>query len=80
MAPIDPRLYKPERTTVIHYATQGTAEHFSKLGWGKGRGSGRLTAVGIGALDSPLSNPLFFLEKAQKARPGPAVLLPLFFY
>ena len=21
MAPIDPRLYKPERTTVIHYVT-----------------------------------------------------------
>ena len=71
MAPIDPRLYKPERTTVIHYATQGKAEHFSKLGWGKGRGRGRLTAVGIGALDSPLSNTFFFQKKRKKGTPWP---------
>ena len=44
MAPIDPRLYKPERTTVIHNATQGTAEHFSKLGWEKGKGEGALNS------------------------------------
>ena len=71
MAPIDPRLYKPERTTVIHYATKGTAEHFSKLGWGKGRGRGRLTAVGMGALDSPLSN-TFFFRKSVKGIPWPS--------
>ena len=53
MAPIDSRLYKPERITVIHYATEGTAEHFSKLGWGKGRGRGRLTEVGNGSLRFP---------------------------
>ena len=71
MAPIDPRLSKPERTTVIHNATQGTAEHFSKLGGKKGRGRGRLTAVGIGALDSPLSNTFFFQKKRKKGTPWP---------
>ena len=39
MAPIDSRLYKPVRTTGILYATKGTAEPFSKLRWGRGRGS-----------------------------------------
>ena len=34
----------------------------------------------MGALDFPLSNFFFFLEKAQKAPPDPAVLLPLSFY
>ena len=39
-----------------------------------------MTAVGIGALDPPLSNTFFFSEKAQKVPPGLAVLLPLSFY
>ena len=52
MAPIDSRLYKPVRTRVIHYATLGTAEPFSKLEWGRGRGKGRgrLPALGNGSL------------------------------
>ena len=70
MAPIDPRLYKPERTTVIHNATQGTAEHFSKLGWEKGKGEGALNS-GWNSL---------FQKKRKKVPTGLAVLLPLSFY
>ena len=66
MAPIDSRLYKPVRTRVIHYATLGTAEPFSKLGWGRGRGrgGGAYQRLETGALrDSPPSN--FFQKKGK---------------
>ena len=67
MAPIDPRLYKPERTTL----PRGRQSIFLSWGGKKGRGRGRLTAVGIGALDSPLSNTFFFQKKRKKGTPWP---------